>query len=92
MTPKVFKGLKCIMIDNIFDVVQWIIINPISYTYVCFFYSTQKHVLTSNLGSHQNGVTTHMQHTCKVRKELIVMLALLGTMDIKELAKLYAKY
>jgi hypothetical protein len=32
------------------------------------------------------------QHTCKVGKELIVMLALLGAMDIKELAKLYAKY
>jgi hypothetical protein len=32
------------------------------------------------------------QHTCKVAKEFIVMLALLGTMDIKELAKLYAKY
>jgi hypothetical protein len=32
------------------------------------------------------------QHTCNVTKELIVMLVLLCTIDIKELAKLCAKY
>jgi len=37
MTPEVFLGLKCIMIEYIFDIIQWTIINPISYIYVCFF-------------------------------------------------------
>jgi hypothetical protein len=41
VTCEFFPCLKCIMIEYIFDVIQWTIINPISYIYGCFLFHSK---------------------------------------------------